>query len=475
MMEQAAFDKMLSCLERAGPVLDALDEAIRGRRGPRGAPVRALAVGIVLAYLEHQTSTVKAAWRVLRERTSEAERAALGLPEGPLPSYVALLRTFERLRRAVGDGLPREAAPLLAKLAEAEDRAGRCAALMDLLVGPSVPEASGAVLAADTTYLDACCRPVARERFDAGERASDPDAAGRRIERPNGEERRYFGYAVSTVVSTGPGPELIEALRVQPANADDRPAVLDMVSSLARRGRAVRRLVVDRGIKSEHFNASLRALGTEPVFDLDANEGGFEGTYQGLLVVDGWLYSPALPERLRNLGPKPLPTGPEGKARLEQWLADMAERQRYAWRVRQTLGPGRVQLHPPAGVGCKHPKLRRTMRAADPALAACPGGHGPEEACAMATVVWSATRAPVTWQTPARGSKDWQDLYARRSAVERANSLLKNPDLVQLKNKAIRVRGLEKFSFMVALAVVATNLHLLSLHAARGTPSSRAA
>jgi len=43
--------------------------------------------------------------------------------------------------------------------------------------------------------------------------------------------------------------------------------------------------------------------------------------------------------------------------------------------------------------------------------------------------------------------------------------MLKNPDLIQMKNKAIRLRGLVKFAIMVAVACTAVNLRLASLPA----------
>jgi len=78
-------------------------------------------------------------------------------------------------------------------------------------------------------------------------------------------------------------------------------------------------------------------------------------------------------------------------------------------------------------------------------------------------VVWDASRAPVSFQIHPRHSRTWVMAYAKRSSVDRANSLLKNPHLIQVKEKTIRVRGLVKFALMVALACRATKLHLVSL------------
>lgn len=410
---------------------------------------------------------------------------ALGLPPGPVPSVHAFYRSLERLTRALATG---RLSAISAKHPEIEalllekDDTKRLNAILELIVQSTVPPSGAERLwSADTTYLDANCRPISRARYDKGERASDPDASGRRIKRPDGTEKKVFGYAITTMVRSEGEREFIDAVRVDTASAHDRPKVLDMAKHLKDQGYPIERLAIDRGIKSKELNAELRSLGIEPIFDLDANEGGYEGTYRGLLIVDGWLYSPAFPERLRHRMPKPLPIDPGGKEKVAQWQKDMDERQHYAWRIRQTLGPGRVQLHPPLRVGCRHSALRATMRVRELALATCPGDHGPDESCGMASVVWDASRAPITWQIPPRGSTEWRTEYAKRSSVERGNSLLKNSDVVQLKDKAIKLRGLIKFAFMVTMACGAVNSHLASLPARspatkRGSPpTARAA
>jgi hypothetical protein len=94
----------------------------------------------------------------------------------------------------------------------------------------------------------------------------------------------------------------------------------------------------------------------------------------------------------------------------------------------------------------------------------------------LTNLAWEAFRAPITWQNPLRGSRTWQQEEAKRSSVERSYSMLKNPDLIQLKNKAIRLRGRTKFGIVVALACAAVNLHLSSLAAtAEGRSTPRAA
>ena len=476
-MDQRHFTTVMNWLQANREWLDALDNIIRASRGPRGLPVAPLFTGLLYNLLDHQPPTITTVCATFAHKCTSKQRAALGLPPGPLSSRYAFYRTLARLTRAVAEGRVPQMPQRDSRLAHLDTTAAAdesLAVLLDLIVQSTVPPPGAERLwSADTTYIDANCRPISRARYDAGERASDPDASGRRLKRPNGTEKQIFGYGVTTVVRSDSFREFIDAVRVDTASAHDRPRVLDMVRELKNARFPIERLAVDRGIKSQELSAGLRALGVEPVFDLDQNEGGYEGDYRGLPIVDGWLYSPALPERLRKSLPKPLSTGPDAEIRVAQWQRDMSEREYYALRVRQMLGPGKVQLYQPSGVGCRHSALRATMRLRDVALATCPGKHAPEEACGLKTIVWDASRSPITWQNPPWGSRKWQREYAKRSAVERGYSLLKNPDVIQLKNKSIKLRGRMKVAVIVALACAAVNLHLASLQASNPTTKSR--
>jgi hypothetical protein len=93
----------------------------------------------------------------------------------------------------------------------------------------------------------------------------------------------------------------------------------------------------------------------------------------------------------------------------------------------------------------------------------CDGKHSANEACCKDTIVWNAEGAPQTWQILPYGSKKWQAAYKVRTSVERNYSLLKNSDVIDLSHKRIRMRRIEKFSFITALGAVAVNLHLANV------------
>ncbi len=439
-----------------------LDVATRGRRGPKGAPLKACIGAVIYNLLAHKPPTVLGAARTLRDETSPAELAVFGLSAPP--SCYSVYRTFGRLNRVLASRNfsvdPENPPASLDALLAANDDPALRAVLHEMLRSASTPtsgEAQDGLWSLDTTYLDSNCRPISHEAYDAGDRASDPDASGRIIARPGVDPKKYFGYRLTSASRSQGEHEYIDAFRIGTASSHDRPAALEIAADLVARGEPIRYLAIDRGFNSAAVFADLRALGVEPVFDFNKGTDRLEGVFRGLLIVGGWLHSPALPERLRSLPPKPV--GPPA-AEVDEWCRLHDERQRYAWRIRCVRGPGDVQLMPPVGVGCKHVSMRPSMRDRDLALKTCPGEHGPDEGCCLNTVLWKAENAPMTWQAYPWGSKKWRRLYKLRSSVERNYSLLKNSDIVDVSHARIRLRTIGKVSLMLAMAVAATNLHL---------------
>jgi len=146
--------------------LEELDQVIRRARGPRGLPVSVLFAGFLCCLLDHQPTTVKAVHATLAHRCNRWEREALGLTTASVPSVHAFYRTLGRLLDAVRSGFPERpgAEPgALSSLLQPDDEAGRLGALLDLIVQSTVPPPGVERLwSADTTYLDANCRPISR-------------------------------------------------------------------------------------------------------------------------------------------------------------------------------------------------------------------------------------------------------------------------------------------------------------------------
>jgi hypothetical protein len=116
------------------------------------------------------------------------------------------------------------------------------------------------------------------------------------------------------------------------------------------------------------------------------------------------------------------------------------------------------------------------MRKRDLKLAVCSGDHGDDEACCIRSGTFKSEFAPLTYQYPIWGTKDWAEKYAKRTNVERGFSTLKNPDVIGLAPGLYRIRGLVKMSLLVACLFVAHNLHLRMLDEERldkGLPRRR--
>jgi hypothetical protein len=116
------------------------------------------------------------------------------------------------------------------------------------------------------------------------------------------------------------------------------------------------------------------------------------------------------------------------------------------------------------------------MRKRDLKLAVCSGDHSDDQACCMRSGTFKSEFAPLSYQYPIWGAKDWAKKYAKRTNVERGFSTLKNPDVISSAPGLYRIRGLVKMSILVACMFVAHNLHLRMVdeeRLAKGLPSRR--
>jgi hypothetical protein len=192
-------------------------------------------------------------------------------------------------------------------------------------------------------------------------------------------------------------------------------------------------------------------------------------------VVQVWPYLPQLPKRLWTLT-RPGPQAPEVK--VKQFHKDVQERARYALLPHGRPGPWSARVTSPLfrgrRLGC--PNVPGSMRKRDLKLAVCSGDHSDDQACCMRSGTFKSEFAPLSYQYPIWGAKDWAKKYAKRTNVERGFSTLKNPDVISSAPGLYRIRGLVKMSILVACMFVAHNLHLRMVdeeRLAKGLPSRR--
>jgi len=172
----------------------------------------------------------------------------------------------------------------------------------------------------------------------------------------------------------------------------------------------------------------VRDLGVSPTFELKVGQYGLRGSHRGCLEIDGRLWLPSLPMKLRRL-PRPAPG--QKKAR-EKWNKTMDAREPYALEIKERISHFEPRVRSramrPRGPACKHKELPQTRRQGgfDPALVAHRGQHPADEACGLQSATWKVTDAPLTFQDRPHGTRAWRELLSQRQAIERAWNDLKN-------------------------------------------------
>jgi hypothetical protein len=471
-MNPALFDLVIAYLDDIQPACDALDRALRGRRGP-AASVRArvLLGGLMYLPLARLPLHLRAAADVLAHAT---RRQLLALGARHAPTYRQLVHAYDRW----ADLIDNSADPTTAR-----------ANIMNLLVQAAAGDTPAPLRAVDTNYFDAHCRPVRRTDNPPaptriGTRGpipapagvpADPDATGRIID-GNGRTKQYFGYGlVAAVRAGGDGPEVCDALAIIPAGDNDAPIGAELLIGLAAGERhGFQRAVADRGFSQQPaFLDALRQAGIPITFDLKAADRGRTGTWRGADIVDGGLYPAAMPTRLRN-AERP---GPGASfERRRQWQLDQQQRARWAYMQHSAATADTVRLAPPAQRGrLRCLAVARSTAYPDLTLPTCRTRHALGEGCTARTVTYPATAAPRTWQYPFWGTAEWEAIYKQRTAVERFFAHLESDAGAAWRHGRFQMRGITKVGLLLAVAVAATNLRLRQAAARAESTATRAA
>ena len=300
---------------------------------------------------------------------------------------------------------------------------------------------------------------------------SDPDAKRRGAKNPEGK-KPFDGYSLTADVAVKDqgGPEVpnsVLALRYRPVTVRDREMGLATVAEVAQLRGEVGDVLIDRGYTNSHhgrdFLNIVRALGGEPVFDLNKRQVGANGAVRGAILIDGRPYCPSLPERLRQI-PRPVSEGTGVYKPNPQDVADYEAliREREQWALQphgQRDVKGSQTFACPAVAGkllCPLQTARRVRRGALPVLNA-PSDPIPGTVCAQRYVTLTMEEVPL-YQEHVFGSPEWKASYNRRGGnVERLFSTLKSAAGSCLERGHIRTRGIIKTGLFVAMAVAATN------------------
>lgn len=291
----------------------------------------------------------------------------------------------------------------------------------------------------------------------------DPDARQGFRSKKEGRLGIFTGHDTHTVVDVpdvggAPVPGVIRAIAVRPAGSSKTAAGAAALKHLSA---TVRTILGDRGYSYRiDWAPALHGLGLAQHFDLHTNQRGVKpGPRDNLIWLDMALFTDAVPEDRRALALfRPMMSDREKLALAAEYDA----RAPFAY---TPMGPpdkqGRRRFRGPALTGkvrCRNTPTSMRLKATQ---------HRPTTACqrgvpcgcgitvTLPLEVWSRG-----FQSPIYGTTKWLLSYDRRTAVESGNAELKT-NRFKFVRGSIRVKGITKFTILMAFIVAALNMQML--------------
>lgn len=301
----------------------------------------------------------------------------------------------------------------------------------------------------------------------------DPDAlAGYRTASNDQPGSPYVGYEIHILTNLPPigslVPYLIQSSTIVSAGSSRADAGIQTIDAFHEThqkadadSRRIICLVADRGysmLRAETWQYRLWERGIDQVFDLaSVQRHPHPGPIPGTIIIDGGLYTEALPEVLRNL-PRANKRGASKEEQLE--LAARAdERERFAFRPHGARDPrtGAQRWKGPALSGdLRCPNNARSLRGPhNLPLTACKPGC----ACSK-TFTWGPEDGARERQWPHFSTTKWLESYLRRNAVESVNAEIKT-HRGDIRRGYTHVFGLSKNTLLMAFGFAAINIHIL--------------
>ncbi len=445
----------------ASRVADRIESLVpRGGR-PRQLSARTLLVGICLALSDHRPAHLKRVHSALVSLSGD-DRRRLGVVSdwrcGPhLLTYRQVERTFHvvtaALSKDVPDGTPSE------QLREVSD------SLMEASIGAEWKDASSSLAVDWSDFESHSCPPL-----EKGGPCADPEASwGRRkSDQPGSRDELFFGYELqaATMVRDECGeavPGLVRRILVTTCSVDPPKAFVPVLEDMVASGVKVTDVCADSGYahrRAENWSAPLRALGVGIVTDLHPHDRGPHGTFMGAIISNGNLYCPATPPALLELGPLGRSVSPAG---MDAHDAATGELSRYKLgRISSDDGDGFHRVMCPAAMG----KLRCPLRTGSMALSnRRPEVVFPPElpppCCSQATITVGPEVHGKAAQKHDYPSKAHRVSYARRTAVERSFSTVKDPATNDIARGWCRVMGVTPVTLMLTCLFVVRNQRVL--------------
>jgi hypothetical protein len=253
-------------------------------------------------------------------------------------------------------------------------------------------------------------------------------------------------------------------MRFRLVTKDTKKMGLAVVLSHQQRVGQLGDVLFDRGYNQSNdgsdFILPIRALGGEPVFQLQSDQIGPSGTQHGAIIIDGQPFSPSLPQRLRVI---PQPHVNSDLDKILDYQADIAQRAKYAMVPHGSRKDTGAQVYQcPASAGnlicplaaSSHGLPIGTMPAVYAPTSPIAGG-----VCTKKYQTFQADEIPLS-QRELYGSREWYDSVNRRNAVEGFFGNIKDHARENFRRGSVRVRGLVKTGLLAAFNVASVNMRM---------------
>ncbi len=438
--------------------------AVGARR--RQLSVRTLLVGAMVALADDRPGHLVRVHRALLSLDAPA-RERLGVDrDGHRLTYRQVEYTFSLVVHALSkdrpDGTPSE----------------RLSSVVAALLEASVPDErkdASRSLAVDWSDVESFARPPTSTT-----KAVDDEASwGHRTGGPTKGEL-FFGYyfQAATMVREEHGPavcKLVRRVHLTSCSVDPVPAFVPALRAMVHSGVALGDVLCDSGHAHRipgHWALPVRRLGGTLVMDLHPHDRGTQGTFKGAICFNGALYCPATPAAL--LGIQPLSRGATA-TETEAHDRTSAELARYKLgRISAEDEDGFHRVMCPAVMG----KIRCPSRpeslalgfdrpqVVDPPIAAPP-------CCAQQTLTVPPEVNAKTTQKHEYPSKNHRLSYARRTAVERSYSIMKDPASTDISRGWCPMTGLCALTLLLVCAVVVRNARVIDAFEERAADDRR--
>jgi hypothetical protein len=450
---KASLDRAEEVIDRSG-VAQVIEEMlpVMGRR--RQLKVRTLLIGTLLAISDDRPCHLTRVHQAL-VGLAHCERVRLGVTDGDhLLTYRQVEHTHSlvvvALSKDTPDGSPSEV----------------LRDVIDALTEASVPDRykdASRSLAVDWTDHETFSRPP----LYRGATCADLEASWGHRRAGHRKTELFFGYyfSAATMVrdeDTDAVPELVRRMTITSCRLDPARSIVGVLTRMHEDATPLGDVLVDSGYAHrmpQNFALPLRALRADLVMDLHPHDRGPQGTYKGAVCSNGSLYCPSTPKSLLSLGPLSRSASPTDTALHDESSAEL-EHYRLG-RITANDSDGFYRVMCPAAAG----KVRCPAKPASMQL----GYDRPEvtsvpkdlpACCRQATITVSPAVNQKTAQKHPYPSVEHRKSFARRTAVERSYSTMKDPASTDVERGWCRVMGLASIAIFIACAVVVRNMRI---------------